>query len=126
MADFPVGTYSPRVKENRPGVVYDPTKKQVLFVEDISKLDDEVVAIETYLHANPPFSVVFHDHEELTGTLDGVNVVFTLSEVPTLGSELIFVNGQCQKLDDDYAIVNDKITFLNPPYGQRPWANYRT
>jgi hypothetical protein len=53
MADYPGGVYSPRTKENRSGVVYDPTKKSVIFVEDISKLDDEVVALETELGANP-------------------------------------------------------------------------
>jgi len=49
MADFPGGIYSPREKENKAGVVYDPTKKTTGYVEDITKLDDEVVAIETFL-----------------------------------------------------------------------------
>ena len=49
MADYPDSIYSPRAKENRLGIVYDATKKRVVFAEDISKLDDEVVAIETYL-----------------------------------------------------------------------------
>jgi len=53
MADYPDSVYSPRTKENRSGVSYEPTKKSVLFAEDISKLDDEVVAIETELGANP-------------------------------------------------------------------------
>ncbi|MFA5359228.1 MAG: hypothetical protein WC310_05455 [Patescibacteria group bacterium] len=51
MTDFPNSVYSPREKENRSGVVYDPTKKTVLFVDDINKLDDEVVSIETALLA---------------------------------------------------------------------------
>lgn len=49
MADYPSATYSPRTKENRSGVVYDANKKTVLFVEDIQKLDAEVVALETFL-----------------------------------------------------------------------------
>jgi hypothetical protein len=49
MADYPSGTYSPRTKENKSGVDYDSTKKTVIFAEDISKLDDEVVAVETDL-----------------------------------------------------------------------------
>jgi hypothetical protein len=53
MATYPAGTYSPRAKENKSGVVYDAAKKTVIFVEDISKLDDEVVAIETELGTNP-------------------------------------------------------------------------
>ena len=53
MAEFPSGIYDPRIKENKADVVYTPAKKTVSFVEDITKLDDEVVAIETELGANP-------------------------------------------------------------------------
>jgi len=53
MADFPSGVYSPREKENKPGVAYDATKKTIGYAEDVSKLDDEVVAIETVLGTDP-------------------------------------------------------------------------
>ena len=53
MADFPGAVYDPREKENKASVIYNPAKKTILFVEDINKLDDEVVAIETELGANP-------------------------------------------------------------------------
>jgi hypothetical protein len=46
MADFPDTTYIPREIENKSGVVYDPTKKTVLYAEDIQKANDEIVAIE--------------------------------------------------------------------------------
>ncbi len=49
MADFPGSIYSPRAKENKSGVVYTPAKKTVTFVEDITKLEDEVLAIEDFL-----------------------------------------------------------------------------
>ena len=49
MAEFPGGVYDPRTKENKADVVYTPAKKTLGFVEDITKLDDEVVAIETFL-----------------------------------------------------------------------------
>lgn len=49
MADYPSSTYSPRTKANRSGVVYDPTKETIPFAEDLSKLDAEVVALETFL-----------------------------------------------------------------------------
>jgi len=49
MAEFPSGIYDPRIKENKADVVYTPAKKTVSFVEDITKLDDEVVAIENFL-----------------------------------------------------------------------------
>lgn len=53
MADFPTSVYSPRTKENRSGVVYEPANTKRIYAEDISLLDDEVVAIETVLGANP-------------------------------------------------------------------------
>jgi len=53
MAKYPDEIYEPREKENRAGVVYDPNKKTVIFVEDIKALDDEVKAIETELGTNP-------------------------------------------------------------------------
>jgi len=49
MADYPTGVYTPRTRENKSGVVYDANKKTVIYVEDINKTDDEVVAIETDL-----------------------------------------------------------------------------
>jgi len=49
MADYPDSIYSPRTKENRSGVVYDEAKKTVIFAEDVVKLDNEVVALETFL-----------------------------------------------------------------------------
>ena len=52
MADYPATIYTPREKENKSGVVYDPTKKTVLFAEDLQALDNEVVAIETDLINN--------------------------------------------------------------------------
>jgi len=52
MANYPEAVYSPRTKENKAGVVYTPAKTTVGYVEDVTKLDDEVVAIETALGAN--------------------------------------------------------------------------
>jgi len=45
-ASYPNSIYAPRTKANRAGVVYDAAKTTVGFAEDITKLDDEVVAIE--------------------------------------------------------------------------------
>jgi len=52
-ANYPNNIYSPRTKENKAGAVYDPTKKTISYVEDVTKLDDEVVAIETELGTTP-------------------------------------------------------------------------
>jgi hypothetical protein len=51
MASYPSTIYSPRTKANRSGVVYDAAKETVIFVEDTTKLEDEVVALETDLEA---------------------------------------------------------------------------
>jgi len=51
MATYPGGVYAPRTKANRSGVSYDPAKTTVGFAEDVTKLDDEIVAIETDLLA---------------------------------------------------------------------------
>lgn len=53
MATYPGGVYSPRTKENKAGVVYDAAKKTIGYVEDVTKLDDEVVAVETELGTDP-------------------------------------------------------------------------
>jgi len=53
MSIYPAGIYSPREVENKAGVIYDADKKKVLYAEDIIKTNDEIVAIETELGANP-------------------------------------------------------------------------
>jgi len=60
MAKYPNEIFEPREKEDRAGVVYDPTKKTVIFSKDIKDLDEEVVAIEKELGTNPrgPFNSV--------------------------------------------------------------------
>jgi len=52
MASYPNSIFDPRTKENKSGVVYDAAKKTVVFAEDLSKLDDEVVAVEEELGEN--------------------------------------------------------------------------
>jgi hypothetical protein len=49
MADYPNNYFSPREKENRSGVTYDPSKKTVIFVEDLDVIRDELIAIEQAL-----------------------------------------------------------------------------
>lgn len=55
MANFPTSVYNPRTKQNRSGIVYDPTKSKQIFAEDVVNLDNEVVAIEEFLVAPPHF-----------------------------------------------------------------------
>jgi hypothetical protein len=51
-ASYPASIKSFRTKANKSGVVYDVDKTTVLFVEDFSAIEDEVVAIETELEAH--------------------------------------------------------------------------
>lgn len=53
MAEYPSAVYSPRTKENKDGVEYDAGATTKLFAEDVVGLDNEVVAIENELGANP-------------------------------------------------------------------------
>ncbi len=53
MADYPSAIYSPRTKENKSGVIYDAGKTTVIFAEDLTKEDAEVVAIQTELGTLP-------------------------------------------------------------------------
>ena len=46
---YPNGIYEPRTKGNKVGVVYTPANSKTLYAEDISQLDEQVVAIETEL-----------------------------------------------------------------------------
>ena len=53
MASYPSAVYAPRTKENKTGIVYDPTQKTIGYAEDVVKLDNEVVALETELGLLP-------------------------------------------------------------------------
>ena len=68
MADYPDTIYSPRTKENRSGVVYTPAKTTVSYAEDITKLDDEVVAIETDLEQKNGITTITSNAEPTIDT----------------------------------------------------------
>jgi len=65
MTNYPDSIYEPRVKENRVKIEYDPNKKTVGFVEDVTKLDDEVVAIEGELGIKPFEVIEYTDDHSL-------------------------------------------------------------
>lgn len=75
-ASYPGSIYPPRTKENKSGVVYDAAKKTIGYVEDITKLDDEVVAIETELGTNP--KGVFTDVKTLLAELTYKGLIFII------------------------------------------------
>lgn len=53
MPQFPSEVFTPREIENRPGVEYDAEKKRILYAEDINKITDELVAIQSALLPEP-------------------------------------------------------------------------
>lgn len=111
MADFPNSVYTPRVKENKSGVVFDVDKKTTLFAEDVSKLDDEVVAIESELGANPKgtYGNVLERLDDIdTRILNAGRRVATLPNdsylYPTPGNADTFIVTE----------INTATTFVNP------------
>ena len=85
MADFPTGIYAPRTKANKAGVVYTPAKTTVGYAEDISKLDAEVVAVETELGENTKgaYASVKAWLDALTSAVSGIVTDFLgLSDTP--------------------------------------------
>ena len=53
MSSYPATIFSPRERENWPGIIYNPDKKTLGFAEDFNLSDDEIVAIETVLGVRP-------------------------------------------------------------------------
>ena len=86
MSSYPSGVYAPRTKENKPGVVYDAGKSTVGFAEDVTKLDDEVVAIETELGVCPKGSATdvaerLDDMDDWNGKIEIANIFSNTYEV---------------------------------------------
>lgn len=102
MSDYPDTIYTPRAKANRPGVVYTPSKTTVGYVEDVTKLDDEVVAIETDLiqkngiteitsNATPTINTDNCKHVTITALAEAITSMTTnLSGTPKNFQVLIF------------------------------------
>ena len=68
----------------------------------------------------------FIDDETPTGTVNGVNAVFTISKTPETGSLKVYVNGARMRVTEDYTVSNKTITFNTaPPTGSILLADYR-
>jgi len=63
MTSFPGAIFTPRTKQNKEGVSYDPDQPTKLFAEDIVYIDDEVVAMQENLQDKifRGVSIVFGD-----------------------------------------------------------------
>ncbi len=68
----------------------------------------------------------YSDKEIPDGPIDGTNHIFTLSHIPIVNSEHIYLNGLLQEVDFDYVINDDEIAFIDPPLsGMRIRCSYR-
>lgn len=57
----------------------------------------------------------FIDDETLSGNIDGINTIFTITKSPIQGSLKVYVNGQRMRVTTDYTLANKTITFITPP-----------
>lgn len=110
MSSYPSAVYSPRTKENKAGVIYAPEETTKLFAEDIVKLDDEVVAIETELGESPKAGYA-DVASRLSGIEGSIPADFTdLADVPSAftdqGGKIVAVNEGETALE-----------FIDPPTG---------
>ena len=49
------------------------------------------------------------------GIQDGINDTFTLNHPPSIGTEAVMVNGLRGKINNDYTLSGNILTFLIPP-----------
>lgn len=64
---------------------------------------------------SPEPELSFVDKEIPTGTIDGINTIFTLTDIPIEGTEYVYLNGLLQQVNNDYTIVDDIITMAIAP-----------
>jgi hypothetical protein len=61
-------------------------------------------------------SISFVDPVAPTGTINGTNKVFTITDEPNPTSSLkVYLDGQLQQVTGDYTLTNTTITFINAP-----------
>lgn len=73
-------------------------------------------------------TINFIDNETPSGSINGINTVFTLSTMPVAGSEHLYLNGMLQDsgMDYDYTITGTVIVFnIPPPTGSIILCSYR-
>lgn len=87
-------------------------------------VDDRLAAIESTNLIN------FVSNEIPSGTINGINAVFTLANAPIAGSDMVYRNGlrQTRGATEDYQVGGDQITFNAgsiPQIGNKLRVDYR-
>ncbi len=93
----------------------DAQTHKVINVVDPTSAQD--AATKNYVDTHAVVSTTFVDNETPTGTVNGVNVTFTLANTPTANSEHLYLNGirQLKGISKDYTISGSTITFVSAP-----------
>ncbi len=70
----------------------------------------------TYYYADSTPVKVLVDKEIPSGSINGINSIYVLKNIPVEGSEHVYLNGLLQESDgNDYTISENIITFVTPP-----------
>lgn len=124
-ANYPGSVYSPRTKENKAGEVYNASKKTIVFSEDVVKLDEEVVAIETELGANPKgaSASVARKIKGIRSLLDVTNVLLVIGDAASALTNYVRIklSGQLQ-LYGTARVVRHLL--MDPKRFKMPAANF--
>jgi len=106
MSEYPSAIYSPRTKNNKDGVVYTPANDKTFYADDITKDDDEIVAIETELGTAPSgsYATVKANLVALWSAISSLVVSFlNLSDTPSSysgkGGQVVAVNAGATALE---------------------------
>ena len=108
-----------------------------LRIEAINNLEERLKDLEnrktTIVGGGGGFSVGamnlhFIDDETLSGTLNGINTIFNIANIPSPSTSLkIYSGGVRLKLTEDFTVSGSIITFnIAPPVGSILTADYRT
>lgn len=86
-ASYPAATKTFREKENLAGLNYDSNNKRTLFVEDLTQIEDEVIAIEEELGAE-----VSGDAETVADRLTGIEEALTYLQTAAWPIGSVYIN----------------------------------
>ena len=121
--------YLDQVNTHNSGSSIQFSVNNVLGIARIMKTLDNSVSIQSnsISGGGTAGSLTAISNEIMGGTVDGINKIFTLAHIPTLGSQVIFVEGQEMSPGspiNDYVISGLTVTFTNAPTNNPPTANY--
>jgi len=96
------------------------------FIEPDASIVIDLVSIPNRVRATSGPGTTFMDNVVPTGTIDGINKTFSLSNIPSSNSLHLFNGGIYQKSGTDYNLTTNQISFIiAPTTGAILIANYR-